>query len=75
MPKTLSGWLVEAVAGVVVFFYGWACIEIILWLQARTDQIIQAKALGILVALSLGAGVFVAAYFGRQFLVANFEYF
>jgi hypothetical protein len=58
-----------------VFFYGWACIETILWLQVQTRLVLIAKAAGVLVALSLGVGVFAAAYYGRQYVLGNFGYF
>ena len=75
LPKTPTGWLIETFAGVFVFFYGWSCIEIILWLQVQTRLVVIAKAVGLLVALSLGVGVFAAAYYGQQYVSGNFEYF
>jgi hypothetical protein len=75
VPKTPVGWVVAVLSGVVVFFYGWACIEAIIWLQARRRLKILFNSIGALVALSLGCGVFAAAYWAREFVSGNFSYF
>jgi hypothetical protein len=75
VPSSAVGWVIELFSGVAVFLYGWACIEAILWLQSQKQYEILYKLIGAIVALSLGGGIFGAAYFAQEFVARNFSYF
>lgn len=74
-PSSMVGWCSVLLAGVAVFLWLWVCIEAILWLERPRPHRALFKCLGFLVALSLGASIFGAAYFARDFLSLNFSYF
>jgi hypothetical protein len=75
MPATLLGWGVAILAGVVVFLWVWGCIELIVWLERPRRYQLLFKIFGYPIACSLGVGVFLIAYCGRDFISRNFAYF
>jgi hypothetical protein len=74
-PTTSTGWCAVLLAGFVVFLWVWGCLEMLLWLDRPRLYRAYYKALGYPVAVSLGVGVFAAAYIARDFIAHNFSYF
>lgn len=75
VPKTALGRVVATASGVVIFFWCWACTEIIIRLERLGKKSLAFKIIGYPVAISLGAGVFVAAYLSSGFISKHFSYF
>jgi hypothetical protein len=75
IPVTLVGWVAAVVSGFFVGAWAVLCVAAILWLQRQTRFIWIARSAGIFVALSLGIGIFAAAYQVQSLLTENFSYF
>ena len=75
VPKTSAGWLAGTAAGMFVGLWAMASIFLIKWLQQQPRFRVLCKAIGALVAVSLGVGFFWFALKGQAFIVANFTYF
>ena len=75
VPKTGVGWLLGAAAGVCVGLWAAACALLIGWLQRQSRFPILCKAIGALIAVSLGVAIFWLALNGQPLIVANFSYF
>ena len=74
-PKTTVGWVVGTIAGVVVGLWAVGNTVLIGWLHRRERYQLLCKAIGAIVALSLGVGIFWFAMKGQSFIVENFSYF
>jgi hypothetical protein len=68
IPVTKVGWLVELTTGTIAFFWVWACIEILVWLERPRHYRWIYRLAGVPVALSFGARVFVAVFYFRDFI-------
>lgn len=75
VPKTFAGWLAGTGAGVFVGLWATVSALLIGWLQRQTRYRFLCRAIGAIVAVSLGAGIFWLALKGQAFIVANFSYF
>ena len=75
VPSTARGWSAAIVSGLLAIAWAGACSAALLWLQKRRRHGLLFKAIGVMLALSLGAGIFAAAFEARAFLSANFSYF
>ncbi len=75
LPTTLLGLCAAILSGTAIFFWIWASVELLIWLDRPHKHAVIFKLVGYPIACSLGIGVFVAAYFAREFLSQNFSYF
>lgn len=75
VPSTPRGWAAATAAGLAVTLWAAACIAALQWIQARHRHAWAFKAIGLVIALSLGLGVFAAAFQARAFISANASYF
>jgi len=75
LPVTSTGWIAALLSGAMVTGWVCACGFALIWLQAQQRYVLFFRAIGALVAVSLGGGVFLAVYFARDFVSTNFSYF
>ena len=74
-PTTVVGWIAVFISGVAVVAWAAGCVVAILWLQRQREHVLLFKFVGVVVALSLGVGIFAAAFEARAFISGNFSYF
>ena len=74
MPTTSSGWLVCTAMGGLASAWAVAGALAIRWLQRQQRHRLICKAAAVLIAVSLGLTIFLAALFGQSFLTRNFGY-
>ena len=75
IPSTPQGWFSAVASGLVVIAWAAICVVALQWLQRRQRYVLFFKGIGAIVAISLGLGVFCAAYEARDFLATNYSYF
>ncbi len=75
VPVTTVGWVAAVGSGLIVGVWAVLCISAVLWLRRQSQFVWVCKLAGILIAVSLGAGIFATAYFLQVFLTQNFSYF
>jgi len=75
IPVTTTGWLMEMVAGLAVGLWGTASIFAIRWVQRQTRFRLLFRALAVVIALSLGVGIFWIAVNAQGWAASNFSYF
>lgn len=75
VPTTSLGWLAVIGSGLAVIAWSGLCTVTLLWLQRQQRNVLLFKSIGVVVALSLGAGIFGAAYAAKDFSSKNFAYF
>lgn len=75
VPITTLGWMVAVVSGILVGLCAALCVSIILWLQRQKKFVWLCRIAGVVVAVSLGLGIFTAAYSARDFFGQNLSYF
>jgi hypothetical protein len=75
VPSTGRGWVAAAASGLAVTAWAATCIVALVWLERQQRFRLLFRAAGALLAVSLGVGVFGAAYEAREFITANASYF
>jgi hypothetical protein len=75
IPNTGHGWFAAVATGFAVTAWAAACSGLLLWFKKQQRYVLLFRALGLLVAVSLGVGIFAAAYEAREFISANSSYF
>jgi hypothetical protein len=75
VPVTQRGWLVASGAGVVVAAWFVGAAWGIMWLKRQAQLVWACRALGGLLAISLGVVFFGSVLFAKDFVAANFSYF
>jgi hypothetical protein len=74
LPRTVTGWVVATVAGLAAASWAAVCVYILRRIEGRPGGGLIWKAVGVLVALSLGLGLFGLAVVAREFIAKNFSY-
>ena len=75
VPHTRQGWLAAVASGLAVTVWAAVCSVILVWFERRPHHKLLHRMLGFIVAVSLGLGVFGAAFKAREFISANSSYF
>ena len=73
-PVSGLGWLAAIGSGLMVIAWAALCVLAIHWLNKQQRHVIFFKVVGVVVALSLGVGVFLGASTARDFMTKNFSY-
>jgi hypothetical protein len=75
IPTTTMGWLVGAVAGIILGLWAVMSAFAIHWLSRQKRWPLAYKAVALLLALSLGVGIFWIALNMQGFITSNASYF
>ncbi len=74
VPSTLTGFVAEFAAGLVVLGLVYGGVRAIVWLQGRSINRALNAAVSLTIALGVGVLIFGAAYWCRALLTSNFAY-
>jgi hypothetical protein len=74
VPSNWIGFVIELVAGAAVGGAIYLAARLIWWLSGQTKHLVLCRIAAVLIALSVGIGVFLAAYELRGTLSHNFHY-
>jgi hypothetical protein len=75
VPKGVAGLAIAAVLGVVVTVWAIVSVAALSWLNGRKKYRLASNALGLVVALQLGVGIFASARYHQDWLASHFSYF
>jgi hypothetical protein len=74
VPSTVTGFVAEFAAGLIVFGLVYSGVRAIVWLQGRPINRSLNVAVCLAIALGVGVVIFAAAYWCRLFLMRNFRH-
>jgi len=72
-PKTVLGWVVAIISGLIISVWATGSIIFIRWLERNCYRLFF-RAIGAIVAISLGVAIFWLALMQKAFLYTNFFY-
>lgn len=75
LPTDAIGWIVAAVAGAIVTTWAVCSLVALVWLQSRKVHRLLAHAIGLVVALQFGLGIFAVAWHWQDPVTRHFGYF
>ncbi len=75
VPKGGAGWAVAAGPGAVTTIWAVCSAAVLSWLHGRKKHRLASNALGVVVALQFGVGIFALAVFHQDLLTSHFSYF
>ena len=75
VPKGAAGWAIAAGLGVVATIWAIVSVAALSWLNGRKTHRFACNALGLVVALQLGIGIFALARYHQDLLANHFSYF
>jgi hypothetical protein len=75
IPRGAAAWAVAAGLGIVVTLWAVCSTAVIAWLNKQKQHRLLCNAVGVLVALQLGVGIFALALFHQDLLANRFSYF
>jgi ABC-type Mn2+/Zn2+ transport system permease subunit len=75
VPKGFAGLAVAAASGVIATTWAIVSVAALSWLNRRKRHRLASSALGLVVALQLGIGIFALARYHQDLLANYFSYF
>jgi hypothetical protein len=75
VPRGAAGWAVAAGLGVVVTIWAVVSVAALSWLNGCKKYRLVCNALGLVVALQLGIGIFALAFYHQRLLTDHSSYF
>ena len=75
VPRGAAGWAVAAGLGAVVTIWAVVSVAALSWLNGCERRRLVCSALGLVVALQLGVGIFALAFYHQRLLTDHFSYF
>lgn len=75
VPKGGAGWALAAGLGALATIWAVASVAALLWLNGRKQHRFLSNALGLVVAVQLGVGIFAIALDHQDLLASHFSYF
>ena len=74
VPSSVSGLVIEVLAGLVAFGLLYGGIRAVVWLQTLTGHRALVVCASVVIALAVGGGIFVSAYVCRTYWAGSFTY-